>query len=67
MCYHPKPTRHLNLALTGNFLHFYNFKKTLFSLFLNLFYKWGRPQMEVFVEFVRFTSLLGKNLSPKYG
>ncbi len=58
---------HLNLALTGNILHFYNFKKTLFSLFLNPFYKWGRPQREVFGDFVRFTSLLGTNLSPKYG
>ncbi len=34
MCYCPTPTLHLNLALTGDILHFYNFKKT-FSLFLN--------------------------------
>ncbi len=28
MCYRPTPTLHLNLALTGNFLHFYFLKKT---------------------------------------
>ncbi len=36
MCYCPTPTLHLNLALTGDCVHFKIFKKNTISMFLSL-------------------------------
>ncbi len=36
MCYCPTRTLHLNLALTGDFVHFQIFKKEHFSMFFFL-------------------------------
>ncbi len=41
MCYCPTPTLHLTLPLTGNFLHFYFFKKNIYSVWFISLLKYG--------------------------
>ncbi len=41
MCYCPTPTLHLNLALTGDFMHFYFPQKNSFCMIYKRFEIWG--------------------------